>query len=1180
MKERINQLAHGAVQYDKPMIIVAQSSIQDNVTEGMIQRAEISVKSENGVPIRGFLYSSHARVYVRQDQIIGTKGQIGLEINTVGLYAGEQIRGQVQFVYNGGEMVLPYCFHVVKEKGQETKEVVETIDEFSEMVQSEPDKALHFFSSEKFLDTAFMNDGGRRSLYRGLMESGNEEQAMEEFLTAVSGKEAVCLSLEERQEIFDNPAKDAFGTLVIKRNTWGYVSLTIECDAPWIVLEKKRAFDLDFTEDRLEIHYALDEKFLHNGNNMGLITVRTANQILTYEVYVRKGSQKTEKGKMRRADWLKLEQLYLEYQDKTYEDQIILAAMESEAASLIKHYPDELRLYLFRAWLHMEQNQKEQAKKLLSWVKEPAAQNRDSHLENYCLYLFLNAVLTGDEAAFTNMQKLIHKYFGEHNSTILALLELQVNPDYTKKPEMALEFLRSQFEKGSKSPLLYSMACRIFSHEPGLLHQMDAFEIMVFFYGAKRKIVKKDLILKMLEVPVGQKRYLPVYYMMLTKLYDYEENDQLLSAICSLLIKTGSAGETYFKWFQKGVEKDLKLTSLYEYYIYSVPEGFDQPLPQSILMYYSYQNELDDKSRLLLYSDILKNHGIGSKMYESYSAQMEEFAIAQLLEGNISEELVPLYGTILHPDIVDETLAKGLPDLLFAKKITTRCDFAKRIIIRYPQLKKEVSVPVNRGVACAPVYTKNAVILTEDGYGKRYVDGKIETKPLMYDRRLLKKCEELCPNHLMMRLSKAEGLNERSIQTEDELKLVRCLLTEEKLEEEYRQFLFSRVIEYAYHSSNIKALDCDSLFLDVDAGKLKEEERICVVELLIRSEYYMAAYQLVRTYGYDRIKMEYLLKMAVRMIQEKLYEKNEYLLHLCYYLFVHNQYNECTLSYLASFYNGLTNSMYKLLAKIRKSSADAKDLTERVLAQMIFTEQYDKMDQVYQWYCEGKQIMEEIRMAYLVLKCDAYFMEREKVELEKIQNVELLILQKEWEEIPVICSFALLTMYSRQKGLTEKEKKIASQVIKLLASEGMVLSCFVNLAKEVALPHELEGRVILEYRKSDVKRVVAEGRRWPDGANIKKELQQIYPGVFVKTFLLFNDEKVDLKLISQKNDGSQEIEEKRVSGEHVYVRKGSRFDQLNQMMRYEKQKEWNKLEESLKEAEITDGIIEKLFPMI
>ena len=89
------------------MITVTQSSIQDTVPEGMTQRAEIGVKSENGVPIRGFLYSSHARAYVRQDQIIGIKGQIGLEINAAGLTAGEQIRGQVQFVYNGGEMVLP-----------------------------------------------------------------------------------------------------------------------------------------------------------------------------------------------------------------------------------------------------------------------------------------------------------------------------------------------------------------------------------------------------------------------------------------------------------------------------------------------------------------------------------------------------------------------------------------------------------------------------------------------------------------------------------------------------------------------------------------------------------------------------------------------------------------------------------------------------------------------------------------------------------------------------------------------------------------------------------------------------------------------------------------------------------------------------------------------------------------
>lgn len=1180
MKERIYQLAHGAVQYDKPMIAVAQSSIQDNVTEGTIQRAEISVKSENGVPIRGFLYSSHARAYVRQDQIIGTRGQIALEINATGLVSGEQIRGQVQFVYNGGEMILPYCFHVVKGQGQETENELETIQDFVEMAKSEPVKAIHLFASEKFLHLPFMKRESWKGLYRGLLEGGSEERAMEEFITSVGEKETVRLSLEEQRSVFVDPEKDTCGEVLIKKNTWGYASLVFESDSPWIVLEKKRGFAHDFMDGQMSLHYALDEKYLHNGNNIGRITVQTIDQTLTHEVFVKKGTRKTEKRRMKRADWIKLEQLYLEYQDKTYEDKSVLAIMEGEVASLIKHNPDELRLYLLRAWLYMEQNQGEQAEKLLSWVKEPVAQNRESQLENYCLYLFLNAVLTGEQAAFVNMQKLVHKHFEEKESVILALLELQVNPEYTKKPEIALDFLRKQFEKGSRSPLVYSMACRIYSHEPGLLHQMDGFEIMVFFYGAKRKIIDKNLVLAMLEKPLVQKRYIPAYFMMLTKLYEYVEEDVLLSAICSLLIKTGSAGESYFKWFQKGVERDLKLTSLYEYYLYSVPEEYEESLPQAILMYYSYQNELDNKGRLLLYSNILKYHGIGSKLYESYSVQMEEFAIGQLLEGNISEKLVPLYGTILHPDIVDGTLAEGLPDLLFAKKIKTECGFAKHLVIRYPQLKKETVVSVKNGIGCVPVYTKNAVILIEDSFGKRYVDEKIVAEPLMYDRRLLKKCEELCPGHLMMRLAKVEELEDRSIQTKEQLELVKSLLLEERLEDEYRQFLLSRLIQYVYTSNDIKSLDCDSLFMELDASTLSEEERICVVEILIRGEYYLVAYQLVRTYGYDRIKMEYLLKLAVRMIQEKLYEKNEFLVGLCYYLFVHNQYNACTLSYLASFYNGLTNSMYKLLAKIRKSNADTKDLTERVLAQILFTEQYDKIDQVYQWYCEGKQAMEEMRMAYLVLKCDAYFMEREKVEPEKILAVEQLLLEKEWEEIPSVCNFALLTLYSRQKSLTDKEKKIAGEVIKLLVSEGKILACFSTLAKEVELPYELEGRVILEFRKAAAKRVVAEGKRLPDGIPMKRELLQIYPGVFIKTFLLFEDEKIDLLFTCQMENGKQETEVKQISGGRVHIRKGSRFEQLNQMMRFERQKEWSKLEESLKEAEITDGIIEKLFPMI
>ena len=117
-------------------------------------------------------------------------------------------------------------------------------------------------------------------------------------------------------------------------------------NSPWIVLEKKRGFAHDFMDGQMSLHYALDEKYLHNGNNIGRITVQTIDQTLTHEVFVKKGTRKTEKRRMKRADWIKLEQLYLEYQDKTYEDKSVLAIMGGEVASLIKHNPDELRLYL------------------------------------------------------------------------------------------------------------------------------------------------------------------------------------------------------------------------------------------------------------------------------------------------------------------------------------------------------------------------------------------------------------------------------------------------------------------------------------------------------------------------------------------------------------------------------------------------------------------------------------------------------------------------------------------------------------------------------------------------------------------------------------------------------------------------------------------------------------------
>ena len=49
----------------------------------------------------------------------------------------------------------------------------------------------------------------------------------------------------------------------------------------------------------------------------------------------------------------------------------------------------------------------------------------------------------------------------------------------------------------------------------------------------------------------------------------------------------------HFGWYEKGVESHLRITNLYEYYMASTDMDSVTELPKVILMYFSFQNNLD-----------------------------------------------------------------------------------------------------------------------------------------------------------------------------------------------------------------------------------------------------------------------------------------------------------------------------------------------------------------------------------------------------------------------------------------------------------------------------------------------------------------------------------------------------------------------------------------------------------
>ena len=90
-------------------------------------------------------------------------------------------------------------------------------------------------------------------------------------------------------------------------------------------------------------------------------------------------------------------------------------------------------------------------------------------------------------------------------------------------------------------------------------------------------------------------------------MYEKKEDVRILQEICSLLIKGSKTGPDAYIWYQKGVESHLRITNLYEYYMASVDMDSAMELPKVILMYFSFQNNLDYEHSAFLYAYLLKH---------------------------------------------------------------------------------------------------------------------------------------------------------------------------------------------------------------------------------------------------------------------------------------------------------------------------------------------------------------------------------------------------------------------------------------------------------------------------------------------------------------------------------------------------------------------------------------------
>lgn len=1191
MKEKINRLAKGIIDAEVPQMICSPDTIDEAVRAGEVTKREVYITSENNLHIKGLVYSSNERVSVQNYAFGGLRNHITFEINSNHLEHGDIIKGSFYLVTNSGEKEIPYSFRVELGNSGKVLGGLETAEDFGRLAKNDWDTALRLFEYQDFIEAPFMQDISIRAVYDGLKGRVNRNNQLEEFLVFLKVKEPVKLEISDEKRFYDNLPEPMDDTIVIKKNTWGFAYMEARADGDFILFPQKVVTNADFTDNECRFSFRIQPARLHKGRNFGAIILKMFNDTVTIPLEVLgdetveiTGSDQEET--VSKKDLEKYFSLRLDYESGAYTDALSVNRMLQELELVRALYRPDNLLNLMYAELLILSDNKEQACMILDECRESILTSRLENVENYCYYQYLNLLIRPNDSQKESLIRLLNKYLEERKlSYYLFFLLLKLDEGLAENSGVLVARMKKLYLRGCRSPLLYAKTCRILNENPEFLKNLEGLELQALHYGVKKELVTSDLALKTAHAANGAKHYNRILYRILVDLYKKFPEKELLGAICGILIRGGVRTEEAFSWYEKALEEKISLTRLYEYYLYSLPKDYSHALPREILLYFSYDNGLDDTNKSVLYQNILSYVNPDTAIYKDYEREIEKFAMNQLFSARINRRLAVIYDHMIYKDMIDKPVAKVLPAVLKSYRIWCRNPEMKYVVVCHEELLEEEAYSITDEVAYVPLFSENSHILFQDAYGNRYADVAYVKTPVMDKPDLEKRCFEVYPDHTMLLLKECGRILDIETPDEEQIQLLERLTGQLRLHPLYEKKILSKIVSY-YAKMAAEAEDgaeSGSYLLMMDLKVLTRRERVSVCETYIRQGYISEAYELIKEYGAEGISEKHLLKFCSKMILQKLFDQDQLLLHLSFRVFEAGYSDSVTMDYLCEHYNGTADQMYRVLKQGMIDHVETYDMEERLLAQMLFTDTMVKIDKVFDLYASRKKTSESILKAYFTVKSAEYFMQGAPSDDKVFSYLEGAVhgtLDK--DKVPTIYLLALTKYYSNLPSLDGEQKKLCEAVMNIILSEGMIFAYFKDLAKHITIPEDIMDKGIIQYSGKKDSKVELRVRILPDEEEFHtEEMKRVYQGIFIKQKILFEGEIMEYQIYDSKDGARELVEEGSVSCDMAaFPKSDSRFACLNDMGLCLSLKEEESLKKKMQEYLVKNATAEELFSLM
>ncbi len=1200
MRERINRLAKGIIDREAPELVIQPESVHAEIGTVGVEKGELYITSRNGLHIKGLAYSSDPRVRIVTGSFGGLRVHVLYEIECGYLDCGDAIEGSFYLVTNSGEREVPYSFSVsAGVSGRTLRRLLEPRD-FAALAKRDYETAVRLFELREFADVPFMQDIHTRTLYDGLTGRGSRHSQVEQFLIALGQKKPVQLTAEENRKEYRDLTRNQKDSIFLKREGWGYLPVTVQIDGGFIQTAARSFGNEAFTDGAYEFAYQISMSGLHAGKNFGSILFETLGASVRVDIQVfqsPQGAGKTKDGQeIFRADsavsdrFARYLSLRLDYESGKGDAQQLRSEMMHEAEQIRLAGENSCELSLMQAELCLLCGREGAAMEALSECRDQVIEGRLERPDLYCLYQYVYLKLEPDEEKWQSLGRLVRKYMEEgRGDYLLFYVFTKCEEQYCfENPGELLTRMKVLYGEGCRSPFLYRQALAVLNDAPQLLYGMGAFEVQVLYFGARRGQVQKDLAVKAAKLTAVSKYYHPLPCRMLKLLYEKYPDKEILSAVCGLMIKGDLRSEQDFTWYESALSEQAGLTKLYEYFLYSLPDGYDRLLPREVLLYFSYGHDLDPDSRAALYANIIRYMDRDTQLYHEYQKEMGTFAAEQILQSRLSSDLAVVYDAMIYPDMVDIPIARHLPSLLNSRKITCEDPKMRSVVVRYEELTEEGVYPIHDKVAYVPVFFRGSCILFQDAYGNRYGDVRHVSVPVLDRPELEERCFAVCPDHPMLLLGACRKAAEKDEIGEEDVRLMEKAMTQLKLHPLYRRELTGQLLRYyekeadgaAPPDGSAEASGSDTtVLLNIDRDVLTRDQRVDLCRILTARGYIKEAYKMIRKYG-CRLPGESLRVLCSRKILSELFDQDELLLKLSFSVFEEKNADSVILDYLCEHFNGTSEQMYRILIQGVAEHVETYDLEERLLAQMLFSGETDRMDRVFALYMGRKKTSESIVKAYFTMKSADYFFEEKPAGDDVFRYLEGVIHGSvEKDKLSALYLLALTKYYSGLAELDEEQKQLCQTMVDILLAKGIVLPYFKLLARHIRIPEDVMDKGILQYIGRKDSRVDLQVRIRPQEERFRSdEMKKVYQGVFIKQKILFEGEVMDYRIYEIEGDDRRLAAEGSLSCDRkTSQEQESRFQMLNQMALYMNLKEEAGLRRTMQDYVRKTAQVEELF---